>query len=260
MSIDFSVSDNVATILFNRPDKLNALTDTMWMQLDEHLARCESDDAVRAVLIAGAGRGFCAGADISGEGKVIERKPGIAGTVQMSNFYFSIVRRLYHLPKPTIAAVHGAAVGIAWTMALTCDFLLAAEGAKFRPGFLNLAKVPEGGFQFLVARAIGEFKARDLTYRSRFLPGAEAAEMGLATRLVADAELMDEAQALAREASGFAPTAFRFTKQLFNRNSGDYDAFLEAEINAICVAANMADAKEGMQAFVEKRPANYSGT
>lgn len=259
MSIDLSVSDNVATILFNRPDKLNALTDTMWLQLNDHLERCEKDDAIRSVLIAGAGRGFCAGADISGEGKVIERKPGIAGTVQMSEIYFSIVRRLYHLPKPTIAAVQGAAVGVAWTMALTCDFLLAAESAKFRPGFLNLAKVPEGGFQFLVARAIGEFKARELTYRSRFLTGAEAAEMGLATRLVPDADLMDEARALATEAAGFAPTAFRFTKQLFNRNSGDYDAFLEAEINAICIAANLADAKEGMQAFVEKRPAKFTG-
>jgi 2-(1,2-epoxy-1,2-dihydrophenyl)acetyl-CoA isomerase len=260
MSIDLSVTDSVATILFNRPDKLNALTDTTWMQLNEHLARCEEDDGIRAVLIAGAGRGFCAGADISGEGKVIERKPGIAGTVQMSQFYFGIVRRLYHLPKPTIAAVQGAAVGIAWTMTLCCDFLLAAESAKFRPGFLNLAKVPEGGFQFLVTRQIGEFKARELTYRSQFVTGPQAVEMGLATRLVPDAELMDEARALAAEAAGFAPTAFRFTKQLFNRNSGDYDAFLEAEINAIVVAANMADAKEGMKAFVEKRAANYTGT
>lgn len=260
MSIDLSVADGVATIAFNRPDKLNALTDTMWLQLRDHIRRCEEDEAIRAVLICGAGRGFCAGADISGEGKVIERKPGIAGTVQMSEIYFAIVRSLYHLPKPTIAAVHGAAVGIAWTMVLACDFLLVGESAKFRPGFLNLAKVPEGGFQFLVARAIGEFKARDLTYRSRFLTGAQAAEMGLATRLVADDALIDEARALAAEAAGFAPVAFRYTKQLFNRNSGDYDAFLDAEINAIVIAANMGDAREGMQAFVEKRAAKYTGT
>lgn len=260
MSIDLTVSDNVATILLNRPDKLNALTDTMWLQLRDHLERCESDDAIRAVLIAGAGRGFCAGADISGKSKVIERQPGIAGTVQMCEFYFSIVRRIYHMPKPTIAAVQGAAVGISWTMALACDFLLAAESAKFRPGFLNLAKVPEAGFQFLVARQIGEFRARELTYRSRFLTGAEAAQMGLATRLVADSDLSDEARALASEAAGFAPSAFKFTKQLFNRNSGDYDAFLEAEMNAISVAANMSDAKEGMKAFVEKRPAKFTGT
>ena len=113
MSIDLTVSDRVATILLNRPDKLNALTDTMWLQLREHLDRCETDDEILLVIITGAGRGFCAGADISGEGKVIERKPGIAGITQMTDFYFSTVRKIYHMPKPTVAAIKGAAVGIA---------------------------------------------------------------------------------------------------------------------------------------------------
>ena len=260
MSIDISVSDRVATILFNRPEKLNALTDTMWLQLRDHLDRCAEDDEIRAIVLTGAGRGFCAGADISGEGKVIERKAGIAGITQMTDFYFSIVSRIYHLPKPTIAAVKGAAVGISWTMALCCDFLLAGESAKFRPGFMNLAKVPEGGFQFLVARQIGEFRARDLVYRSQFVIGQEAAEMGLATRCVADDELMNEANVLAAEAAAFAPAAFAYTKRLFNANSGDYDAYLAEEAKAIAIAASMADAKEGMLAFVEKRAANYTGT
>jgi 2-(1,2-epoxy-1,2-dihydrophenyl)acetyl-CoA isomerase len=260
MSIDLSVSDRVATILFNRPDKLNALTDTMWLQLRDHLDRCETDDEIRAVVITGAGRGFCAGADISGEGKVIERKPGIAGITQMTDFYFSIVRRVYHMPKPTVAAVKGAAVGISWTMALCCDFLLAGESAKFRPGFMNLGKVPEGGFQFLVARQIGQFKARDLTYRSQFVSGAQAADLGLATRCVADDDLAGEANALAAEAAGFAPAAFAYAKRLFNANSGDYDAYLAEEAKAIAISASMADAKEGMLAFVEKRAANYTGT
>ena len=260
MSVDIAIADRVATILFNRPDKLNAFTDTMWLQLREHLDRCTEDDEIRAVIIAGAGRGFCAGADISGEGKIIPRKPGIAGVQQMMEFYGAIVRRLYPLPKPTIAAVHGPAVGIAWTMALCCDWLLTCEGAKFRPAFMNLAKVPEGGFQFLVTRQIGEFKARDLVYRSRFIGGAEAAEMGLASRLIDEAALMDEAAALARECSGMAPAAFKSAKQLFNRASGDYDAFCAAELQAITIAASMADAREGMAAFVEKRPADFTGT
>lgn len=260
MSIDLSVSNRVATILFNRPDKLNALTDTMWLQLRDHLGRCEQDDEVRAIVIAGAGRGFCAGADISGEGKVIERKPGIAGITQMTDFYFSIVSRIYHMPKPTIAAVKGAAVGISWTMALCCDFLLAGESAKFRPGFMNLGKVPEGGFQFLLARQVGQFKARELTYRSQFVTGPEAAAMGLATRCVADESLVAETEALAVEAAGFAPAAFRYAKQLFNANSGDYDAYLAEEAKAIAIAGSMSDAKEGMLAFVEKRTASYTGT
>lgn len=260
MSSDLSVSNRVATILLNRPDKLNALTDGMWLQLRDHLDRCEHDDEIRAVILTGAGRAFCAGADISGEGRVIERKPGIAGITQMTDFYFGIVRRLYHLPKPTIAAVKGAAVGISWTMALTCDFVLAGESAKFRPGFMNLAKVPEGGFQFLVARQIGEFKARELTYRSQFVNGAEASAMGLATRCVADDRLEGEANALAAEAAGFAPAAFKYAKQLFNARSGDYDAFLAEEAKAIAITSTMADSKEGMLAFVEKRAADYTGT
>ncbi|MDG2002440.1 MAG: enoyl-CoA hydratase-related protein [Novosphingobium sp.] len=260
MSIDISVSERVATILLNRPDKLNALTDTMWMQLRDHLDRCEQDDEIRSVIITGAGRGFCAGADISGEGKVIERKPGIAGITQMTDFYFSIVRRIYHMPKPTVAAVKGAAVGISWTMALCCDFVLAGESAKFRPGFMNLGKVPEGGFQFLLSRLVGEFKARELTYRSQFVTGPAAAEMGLVTRCVADDELIDEANTLAAEAAGFAPAAFKYAKRLFNSNSGDYDAFLAEEAKAIAITATMSDAKEGMMAFVEKRAANFTGT
>jgi enoyl-CoA hydratase/carnithine racemase len=145
-------------------------------------------------------------------------------------------------------------------MALCCDFLLAGESAKFRPGFMNLAKVPEGGFQFLVARQVGEFKARELVYRSQFVMGEEAAEMGLATRCVTDDELMNEASLLASECAGFAPAAFAYAKRLFNANSGDYDAYLAEEAKAIAIAASMADAKEGMMAFVEKRAANYTGT
>jgi 2-(1,2-epoxy-1,2-dihydrophenyl)acetyl-CoA isomerase len=260
MSVDIAVSDRVATILFNRPEKLNAFTDGMWIQLRDHLDRCAQDEEIRAVVLAGSGRGFSAGADISGEGKVIARKPGIAGVHQMMEFYAAIVRRIYHLPKPTIAAVHGPAVGIAWTIALCCDWLLTTESAKFRPAFMNLAKVPEGGFQFLVARQIGAFKARDLVYRSQFLGGAEAVAIGLATRLVGDDALMEEAGALGREAAGLAPAAFRFSKQLFNENAGDFDDFLQKELKAITIAASMADAKEGMAAFVEKRAARFTGT
>lgn len=260
MSVDLNISGSIATILFNRSEKLNALTDAMWLALAEHLDRCEHDDAIRAVILAGAGRGFCAGADISGDGRIIARKPGIAGTLHMMELYDSIVRRIYHMPKPVIAVVHGTTVGIAWTMALCCDWVLAAESAKFRPAFVNLAKVPEAGFQFLATRLIGQLKARDLIYRSKFVSGAEAVELGLATRLVGDDALMDEARALAEEAAGLAPIAFKLTKKLFNEDSGDFDEYLQKEMQSIVIAANTADAAEGMAAFKEKRAARYSGS
>lgn len=260
MSVEISTSQGVATITFNRPEKLNALTDAMWDQLARHLDHCQSDGSVRVVILTGAGRGFCAGADVSGEGRVWQRKTGLAGTLEIMDRYNRVVKKLYHLQKPTIAAVHGAAVGIAWTMALCCDWVLTTENASFRPAFLNLAKVPEAGFQFLASRLIGQLRARDIIYRSRFLSGREAAELGLATRVVADDSLLcREAEALASELAGAAPLTFALTKRLFNDDSGDFDQFLQMESHAIAIAANSQDAVEGMAAFREKRVPKYRG-
>jgi 2-(1,2-epoxy-1,2-dihydrophenyl)acetyl-CoA isomerase len=259
MSIDFSVSDGVGTILLNRPDKLNAITQQMWPQLDDILARCERDKTVKSVILTGAGRAFCAGADISGAGPKVERPPGVAGSLEAMMEYNATIRRLYHLKKPTIAAVRGPAVGISWTMALCCDWILVSESAKFRPAFLNLAKVPEGGFMYLVSRLIGELKARDIVYRARFVSGAEAVELGLATRLVAEDELLGEAAALAQEAAGMAPVTFAMTKRLFNAGFTSFDQFVDAELNAIAIGSVTEDAREAMLAFREKRPGQFQG-
>jgi 2-(1,2-epoxy-1,2-dihydrophenyl)acetyl-CoA isomerase len=258
VSVECSVAEGVATILLNRPEKLNALTVEMWDQLAGHLDRCERDEELRAVILAGAGRGFCAGADISGQGGK-PRKGGLAGALEAMRGYDAVIRRLYHLQKPLIAAVQGPAVGIAWTMALCCDWILVTESAKFRPAFLNLAKVPEGGMVFLMSRLVGQLKARDIVYRARFVSGAEAVDLGLATRLVSENELMEEAATLAREVAAGPPLAFALTKRLFNADSGSFDAFLDQELNAIAIAANTEDAAEGMAAFRDKRPPRFTG-
>lgn len=259
VSVDFSVSDGVATILLNRPDKLNAITYPMWAQLGEAFDRCQNDDAIRAVILTGAGRGFCAGADISGEGRKANAKAGLVGALEMMTEINGVIRRLHDLRKPTIAAVRGPAVGIAWTMALCCDWLLTTESAKFRPAFMNLAKVPEGGITFLMRRLIGDFKARDILYRAKIVSGAEAVQLGLATQLVAEEALNGEALTLARELAGGPPLAFALTKRLFNGGASTFDQYVDAELNAIVLAANVADATEGMAAFREKRPATYTG-
>lgn len=244
--------------MLNRPDKLNAITDAMWDQLAAHLDRCAEDPAVRAVILTGAGRGFCAGADISGEARK-PRAGGIAGALDAMDDYNSVVGRLYHLGKPVVAALRGPVVGIALTMALCCDWILVSETAKLRPAFLNLAKVPEAGIIHLMRGMIGELKTRDLIYRARPVTGEEAVEMGLASRLVSDAELMDEAAALAAELAAGPPAAFALTKRLFRLPPAGFDAFVDAERNAIALAANMSDAREGMAAFREKRVANFTG-
>jgi 2-(1,2-epoxy-1,2-dihydrophenyl)acetyl-CoA isomerase len=247
----------VATILLNRPEKLNALTSEMWDQLARHLDRCERDEEVRAVILTGAGRGFCAGADISGESK--PRRSGLSGALEAMSGYDAVIRRLYHFRKPLIAAVRGPCVGIAWTMVLCCDWVLASETASFRPAFLNLAKVPEGGIIYLLSRLVGQFKARNILYRSRVISGEEAADFGLATRLVSDGDLEAEALAIAREAAAGAPLAFTLTKRLFNADAAGFDAFLDQELNAIAIAANLEDAAEGMAAFRERRPPKFTG-
>lgn len=259
MSVECSVSQGVATIVLNRPDKLNALTDAMWEQLAQHLDVCQRDDAIRAVILTGAGRGFCAGADISGQGRTKDHKTGLTGALETMSAYAAIVRRIYHLRKPTIAAVHGAAIGIAWTMALCCDWVLVAESAKFRAAFLNLAKVPEGGIVYLMSRLIGPLKARDVLYRARFVSGREAFELGLANRVVNEEMLMEEATQLAREAAAAPPLAFALTKRLFNADVASFDQFVDMELNSIAIAANTQDAVEGMAAFKEKRAARFTG-
>jgi 2-(1,2-epoxy-1,2-dihydrophenyl)acetyl-CoA isomerase len=248
----------VATILFNRPGKLNAFTDEMWDQLAAHLDRCVNDDQVRAVILTGAGRAFCAGADMSARERIWQRKPGAAGTIEIMRRYNDVIRQLYYLPKPAIAAVRGGAVGIAWTMAMCCDWVLAAESARFHPPFAKLAKVPEAGFGFLLTRIVGELKARDIVYRSTPIDAAEAAQLGLVSRLVSDATLMEDALALAREAAHSAPITFALTKRLFN-GSGEFERYLDQELNAIAIAANTDDAIEGTAAFREKRTPRYMG-
>ena len=259
MSVDFHLSESIATILLNRPDKLNALTGPMWEQLAGHLERCERDDEVRAVILTGAGRGFCSGADMRAAGSTKDHKPSLAGVLQSMNGYNDVIRRLYSLRKPVIAAVQGPAIGIGWTLALCCDWVLVTESSKFRPAFLNLAKVPEGGFMYLMTRLIGQLKARDVIYRARFISGPEAVELGLATRLISEQALMPEAIALAREAAAGPPLVFALTKRLFNADTGSFEQFLELEINAIAIAANTQDAAEGAAAFRDKRPARFTG-
>ena len=259
MSIDLHCSDGVATILFNRPEKLNALTAEMWTQLIEHLDRCENDETIRAVILTGAGRGFCAGADLGAAGTGEAPKPSLVRSLTLMQGYNEAVRKLFALKKPVIAAVRGPVIGIAWTMALCCDWVLVTDSTVFRPAFLNLAKVPEGGFQYLLARQIGRLKARDIVYRARLVSGAEAVELGLASRLVAEAALEDEASALAREAADGSPLIFALTKQLFNADATSLDQFLDMELNANAIGSNSQDALEGIAAFKQKRKPRFTG-
>jgi 2-(1,2-epoxy-1,2-dihydrophenyl)acetyl-CoA isomerase len=259
MSIELHLSGDVATILLNRPEKLNALTAEMWQQFIECLDRCKRDPAIRSIILTGSGRGFCAGADLSAAGSKDSPGPSLSRSLTLMEGYNEAIQKLYRLDKPVIAAVRGPAIGIAWTFVLCCDWVLVTDSTLFRPAFLNLAKVPEGGFQYLLARQIGQLKARDIVYRARFVSGSEAVELGLANRLVAEEALLDEANTLAREAANNAPIIFSLTKQLFNSDPTSFEQFLQMELNAIAIGSNSEDALEGMAAFKDKRAPRYVG-
>jgi 2-(1,2-epoxy-1,2-dihydrophenyl)acetyl-CoA isomerase len=231
----------------------------MWPRLIEHLDRCQRDEAIRAVILTGAGRGFCAGADLGAAGNKESDAPSLRGSLKAMALYDEVVAKLYSLNKPVVAAVRGPAIGIAWTMALCCDWILVTDSTQFRPAFLNLAKVPEGGFQYLLARQIGQLKARDIVYRARFVSGSEAVSLGLANRLVSEDALLDEAMTLACEAAANAPMIFALTKRLFNADAASFEQFLEMELNAIAIGSNSDDAVEGIKAFKEKRTPRFVG-
>lgn len=258
MDVELSVDNGVATLLLNRPDSLNALTPAMMDQMLVHLSTVAEDASIRALLFTGAGRAFCAGADVKGSGG--PPKPVTVASARHSMAkYQEVALRLYNLDKPVVCAVRGATVGIAWTYALCADMLLASQTTNFIPAFLMRATVPEGGMVHLLARHCGEFRAKEIMYLNRKVSGEEAAQMGLVSRVVPDDELLPQAQALAAELAAMPTFSVGLTKQLFRTNAGSMEEFLSTERNAIALAVNSEDASEGRQAFRDKRKPDFKG-
>ncbi|TDY27018.1 enoyl-CoA hydratase [Paraburkholderia sp. BL6665CI2N2] len=258
MDVELSLQGAIATLSLNRPEKLNALTPDMLTMLIEHLDRIERDPAIRAVILTGAGRAFCAGADIKGSGAAPPQMSVLHARQSMA-VYQQIALRLYNLNKPVIAAVRGVAVGIAWSYALCADLLLVSDTAQFIPAFLMRATLPEGGMVHLLARHCGEFRAKEIMYLNRKLTGKEAFECGLANRVVEDEKLMQVAEDLAAELAAMPTFSIGLTKQLFRSSAGTMEEFLVQELNAVALAVNSEDAAEGRLAAREKRTPAFKG-
>ena len=259
MTVDFTVDNHVATICLNRPDKLNALTAGMLDQLVDYLDRASVDPEIRSVILTGAGRAFCAGADVSGSGSP-RPKMSVSYSRNSMRKWQQVALRIYNLDKPVVSAVRGAVVGVAWSFALCADMLVASDTAKFIPAFLMRATIPEGGMVHLLSKLCGEYRAKEIIYLNRRLTGAEAAEIGLATRVVPDDRLMDEAQSLAQELAAMPTFSIGLTKQLFRANAGSMEEYLALELNSVALAVNSDDALEGRTAFKEKRSPNFKGS
>ena len=257
--IDSELSEGILTLTLNRPEKLNAFTGQMGQELGAALDRADADDAVRVIIVTGAGRGFCAGADISdggsvGAGSGLERKglpPGGIG------------QRLFESHKPMIAAINGVAVGVGVTMTLPMDIRIAADNAKFGFVFTRRGLVPEAGSSWFLPRIVGLPKALEWVYAARTVSAAEALAAGLVTEVVAPEALIARARAIAREiAENTAPVATVLTRQLMWRASAaDHpQAALSVDSALNLALASSGDVKEGFAAFREKRLPNFPGS
>ena len=261
--IAYEVEDAVLTITLDRPDRLNAFTPTMMRELVDAFDRADADDGVRAVIVTGRGRGFCAGADLAAGGSTFDpaaqgRDTGDGSVPRDGGGLVTL--RIFASTKPVIAAVNGPAVGVGVTMTLPMDVRLASEDARFGFVFARRGLVPEAASSWFLPRVVGISRAQEWACTGRVFPATEALEGGLVRSLHAPDELLPAARALAGEiAEHTAPVSVALTRQLLWRMLGADDPMEAHKIDSRAIAARGAseDAKEGVMSFLEKRPAEF---
>ena len=249
----------VGLITLNRPEKLNAWTDRMHAELRTALSAANDDPEVGAVVLTGAGRGYCAGADIRAWQESLQRDDGrvsLGGrddvrTIDRSENWVTLVRR----SKPVIAAVNGAAVGVGVTHLLPCDIRIASEQARFGFYFVRMGAVPELASTYYLTQIVGLGAAQELCLRARMIDAQEALRLGLVSAVVPADRLLEEAFAIAEEVAALPGPQLLMTKELFNRNATDMDiqADMAREGAALAKAYATPEFKEAVAAFMERR-------
>jgi len=255
MSILVTKQDGVATLLLNRPDKLNALSEEMYHGIADHCAALDADDEVRAIILTGAGRAFCAGGDVGSMGGY-----DVVTGRKRSQKHRRTVVNLYNVEKPVIAAVRGPAAGIGFSLALASDLIVASESAYFLAAFKNVGIPPDGGAVFFLTQYLGIARAKEIAYTARRIPAQEAKEMGLVTKVVPDDRLEQEARSLARDLASSATYALRLAKRMFqSMYVPTLEMLLEMENLAVCGARLTHEHKEGVEAFKARRQPKFLG-
>lgn len=251
--------EGYSILTLNRPDRLNSFNETQHRELRTALDACEADEECGAIVLTGAGRGFCAGQDLS------DRDPTMLGEspdlgLTLETFYNPLVRRLRALEMPVICAVNGVAAGAGANIALACDIVLAAKSAKFIQAFSKIGLIPDAGGTYWLTKHLGEARAKALALTAHPLPAEDAANWGLIWKAVDDERLMEEAIALA-EAFAKGPTrAYALTKQAIQAAAtNSLDEQLDVERALQREAGWSDDYKEGVAAFLQKRPAVFKG-
>ena len=257
----YDVDDGVLTITLNRPDRLNAFTNTMMSELLEAFDRADGDDDVHAVIVTGAGRGFCAGADLALGGGTFDWRGRAEENAVPRDGGGRVSLRIYESTKPVIAAINGPAVGVGITMTLPMDIRLAAEGAKIGFVFARRGIVPEACSSWFLPRLVGISQAMEWVATGRVFSAEEAHAGGLVRSVYAPDHLLDAARSLAREiADNAAPVSVALARRMLWTMLGaahPMDAH-RADSRAMFARGQSADAVEGVTSFLEKRPAKFT--
>jgi enoyl-CoA hydratase/carnithine racemase len=254
------VADGVLTITLHRPDRLNAWTSTMGEELIAAFDEADADDAVRAVIVTGAGRGFCAGADLAGGGATFDYRERDAEGPVPRDGGGRLTLRIFDSTKPVIAAINGPAVGVGATMTLAMDVRMAAEGAKIGFVFARRGIVPEACSSWFLPRVVGISRAMEWVATGRVFPAQEGLQAGLIRSIHPAGELLDAARGLAREiADNTAPVSVALARRMMWTMLGAEHPMLahRADSRAMFYRGQSADAAEGIGAFLEKRAAEF---
>jgi 2-(1,2-epoxy-1,2-dihydrophenyl)acetyl-CoA isomerase len=261
-TVKVDVAGSAATITLNRPEKMNAWNRQFGIDLNAAIERVAGDDAVRAVMITGAGRGFSSGADLteSREANELDENGRPDLSSRLRELYHPILIGIREMPKPVVAAVNGPAAGIGCSLALCCDLVVAAESSFFLLAFVNIGLVPDGGSTATVPARVGGARAMEMALLGERVPAPQALEWGLVNRVVPDDDLADAAGRLTAFLAKGPTRAYANAKQLLNRRLyPDFEAQLTAEADAQREQGHTSDFLEGVVAFAEKRSPNFTG-
>ncbi len=255
-TVIFTQNDGMAEIRLNRPERLNAVTQQLYDELNAALTQAEENPDVRVILLTGEGRAFCVGADLKAHkaGRTaFDRRQYLAGEQ-------AVCRRLLSLKKPVVAAVNGYALGAGAEMAIASDFIVMAESAQIGLPEVSIGNFLGGGITWLLPRMVGMAKARELVFLGERINGAEAVRIGLANRVFPDAQFLEEARAFAKKFAQKPPFSMELAKRQLNfAAEGTLEAAFWAELEGMMFVGTTKDWQEGIDAFAEKRAPVFTG-
>lgn len=256
-SISFEANNGVATLVLNRPDRLNALTSVMTAEILDVLKTCARDDSIRCLVVTGAGRGFCAGQDL----EELQSAPGSSGVGDHLRSGFNlVVLGLRQLEKPVLGAINGVAAGAGLGIALAADLRIASDKARFSTAFIGIGLVPDTGVSWFLHQLVGPAKAFELLATGAAIDAVEAQRIGLVTQVVPAVEFENATMALAQRLARGPTRGIGLTKRVLNKVADlDLAAALDYEAQVQDIAIRSTDHREGVAAFLAKRSPNFQG-